>query len=89
MPAQPRYGQGIWAEAMEGVGDGGHMVATLPATPLRLLPAAPRCPSSMDLPKNEQCCSLDHLCTPKSEWKRLGPKDPWPRPLTGALHTED
>lgn len=85
MPAQPRYGQGIWTETVERVGDGGHPAAVPPSHP----PAAPRCPSSMDLPKEEQCCSLDHLCTPKSKWKRLGPKDPWPRPLTGILHAED
>lgn len=64
---------------------GSHLAAVPPSHP----PAAPPCPSSMDLPKEEQCCCLDHLCTPKSEWKRLGTKDPWPRPLTGILRAED
>lgn len=88
-PAQPRYGQGLWTEAVERVREEVTWQPSLPATPLRLLPAPLRCPSSMDLPKEEQCCCLDHLCTPKSEWKRLGTKDPWPRPLTGILRAED
>lgn len=38
-PAQPRYGQGLWTEAVERVREEVTWQPSLPATPLRLLPA--------------------------------------------------